>query len=67
MKLDQMFDRVSNFLWVEFCSRNGSHCKAILCNTSHSYVTVTIIIIIVLLSFQKRKQSDLEHFSNVDM
>ena len=48
------------------CSRNGSHCEARLCNTSHSYV-ITIVIVIVLFPFQKIKQSDLEHFPNVNM
>ena len=59
MKSDQDFVR-------DPCSRNGSHCEARLCNTSHSYV-ITIVIIIVLFPFQKIKQSDLEHFPNVNM
>ena len=35
MKLDQMSDRGSNFVW-DTCLRNGNHCSAVLRNTNHS-------------------------------
>ena len=47
MKLDQKFDRGSNFVWGT-SSMNWSNCNAILCISSLFSIVIAIIIIIII-------------------